>query len=79
MKKHKRRALLALLRSGRHAKFVYGLDVVDHDTMIPGSPDVADVIRALFSPELASVVVKAHSTLDKLGEASQRPRNRPLF
>lgn len=79
MKRHKRRALLALLRLNKHAKFVYGLDVTDHDTSIPGSPDVASVIHTLFSSEYASVAMEIFSTLNKLGEASQRPRNRPLL
>lgn len=79
MKKQQRRALLALLRSGKHDHVVACSDIASYDVSIPGCPSPVQIIRSLFSPESAAALEKIGSKLDKLGKLSQRPRNRPLF
>lgn len=79
MKKQQRRALLALLRSNKHEKFVLSSDMFDHDLSVPGCPDPVQILRNLFSPEHASALKVIGSKLDNLGRLSQRPRNRPLL
>lgn len=79
MKKQQRRALLALLRSNKHEKFVLCSDMFSHDLSVPGCPDPVQIIRNLFSPEHVSALKVVGSKLNSLGKLGQRPRNRPLL